>query len=132
MLESGLLKSRQYALDLLAMRFKKFWQLQCPAKCLDRLVNGETGNIGRYLEQNATRLAEIDRTKVIAVLLVRRTLVVRSDEFLRHLRLLCVVRCAKGDVMHRAAPLMSSQKSPGLVNVDDAALGVFRCRVAGH
>src|SRR6516162_8463371 len=80
----------QDVFDLLSTRFKKLWQLQHPTKCFDQLVNGETGNVGCDLEQDAARLAEVDGTEVVAVLLFGWTLV-HTDELLRHLRLLCIV-----------------------------------------
>jgi hypothetical protein len=40
-----------------------------PTKGLDLLVDRESGNIGRDLEQNTARLAEVDRAEIVAVLL---------------------------------------------------------------
>src|SRR5258707_15090203 len=92
-----LLENGQQALDLLATRFEKVRQLQVPTKGLDRLVDRKSGNIGRNLEQNTAGFAEVDRAEVLAVLLFGRMSAVCADQLLGHLRLLYVVRSAKGN-----------------------------------
>src|SRR3979411_3549841 len=57
---------QQRALNLLATRLKKIRQLQVPTEGFDRLVDCEPGGIGRDLEENPTRLAEVDRTEIVA------------------------------------------------------------------
>jgi hypothetical protein len=73
------IENRQHALDLLATRFEKLRQLQIPTKGLDRLVDRKSRKIGRDLEQNAARLAEVDRAEVLTVLLFRRVPAVCAD-----------------------------------------------------
>src|SRR5258707_7278266 len=127
-----LLQNGQLALDLLATRFEKVWQLQVPTKGLDRLVDRKSGNVGRDLEQNAAWFAKVDRAEVLAVLLFGRVPAVGADQLLGHLRLLYVVRSAEGDVMHRTASLVPPQNSRGFVDVDHAAFHVAGCREADH
>src|SRR5882672_6147343 len=94
------LKNRQRALNLLATRLEKIRQLQVPTEGFERLVDREPGDVGRDLEQNTTRLAEIDRTEIVAILLFSRVSSVRTDQLFGHLRLLCVVGNTEGNVMH--------------------------------
>jgi hypothetical protein len=53
-------------------------------------------------------------------------LVVGVDQLLAHLRLLCVVRSAEGDMMHRTASLVPSRNSRSFVDVDHAAFRIAR------
>src|SRR6201995_5011210 len=127
-----LLESRQHALDLLATRFEKVWQFQVAAKGLDRLGVRESGENGRDLEQNAAGFAEVDRAEILAVLLFGWVPTMGADQFLGHLRLLCVVRSAEGNVVYRTAPLMPAHHCGGFIDVDHAAFRIARRSEADH
>src|SRR3954463_12857490 len=53
--------------DLLASRFEEWWQHDMLSKRCFVLVNGETRAIGRDLEEDAVRLAEVEAAEVVAV-----------------------------------------------------------------
>ena len=96
----------------LAMRLEEARQLQMLAERLDRLVDGEAGDVGGDLEQHAAGLAEVDRAEVVAVLLLGRMHAVLAHELLRHRGLLGIVGGAERDVMHRAAALTAAAGNP--------------------
>src|SRR3954468_16133502 len=64
-----LVQWRELGLDRGAARLEEGRQHQRAAKLARRLVDRKAWLIGRDLEQDAVRLAEIDRAKVIPVLL---------------------------------------------------------------
>src|SRR5260221_374114 len=64
--------------------------------------------------------------KESGVVLFGRVPAVGADPLLVHLRLLCVVRSAESDMMHRPASLVPSQNSSGFVDVDHAAFRIPR------
>ena len=82
---------------------------------LDRLVDREPRHIGRDLEKDMTRLAEIDRAEILSVLLLGGANAVVIEELADHLRLIRVVLGAERDVMDRAGALTGSPK------IDDRA-----------
>ena len=96
-------------------------QLQIVAQRFDRLVDGKARRVGRDFEQNAARLAEINRAKILPVELMGRPQAEIGDELLRHRRLGRVVGGAKGDVMHRTAAEPAGQKTFRFADIDDAA-----------
>src|SRR5262249_50437753 len=59
---------RQRLLDLRALRLEPRRQLQTRAQQLRRLVDGETRQVRGDLEEHATRLTEVDRVEILAVL----------------------------------------------------------------
>src|SRR5882757_5401839 len=63
------LQGLQPGLNLLALAFQERRQHQSLAEFVERLVNRETRTVGGDLEQNAVRLAKIQRVKPIAVYL---------------------------------------------------------------
>src|SRR6266404_2611290 len=64
------------------------------------LVQGETGRLGRNLEENATGLSEINRMK-ISPIDHRRDVVGKIDKLLAPLELFGIVLCAKRNMMNR-------------------------------
>ena len=61
----------QPGLDLLALAFQERRQRKLLAELVHRLVGGEARAVGRDLEQDAIRLAEIERAEIEAVDLAR-------------------------------------------------------------
>src|SRR4051812_29348448 len=86
----------QPGLDLRAPRLQERRQRQPLAELFQRLVGGEARPVGRDLEQDAVRLAEIETAEIVAVDLaaVRD---VHGGEPLRPAVVLCLVGCAEGD-----------------------------------
>src|SRR5262249_31160903 len=68
----NLLDQRKRGLDLAATRLQKAWKLELAPEAFHRLVHREAGLVGRDLEQDSARLAEIHRAEVIAVDLLGR------------------------------------------------------------
>src|SRR5207248_6577725 len=90
------------------------------------LVQGETGRLGRNLEENATGLSEINRMK-ISPIHHRRRIVAKIDEMSAPLELFGIVLCAKRNMMNRTG---GDAPHPGVrqteqVN-DSARRGVVR------
>ena len=74
------------------------------ASDLDRGLNGSStanpGGIGRNLEQNTTRLAEVDRTEIFAILPVRSDVFRAHGSTCRPFALFRVISNTKGHVMY--------------------------------
>ena len=77
------------------MRFEKLGSFNVPTEGLDRFVDRKSGNVGRDLEQNAARFAEVDRAEVVAVLLFGRVLAVGADQLLAPSRACCASSAAR-------------------------------------
>src|SRR6187402_3890924 len=86
-------------LDHLALRLEPLRDAQSFAQGLDRLVDQEARRVGRYLEENAARLAEVDGVEVGSVLHGRHTDV--PSQLLLPVQLRGIIAGAEGDVMHR-------------------------------
>src|SRR5438093_12594068 len=59
--------ARQYLVETVAPHLEPGRQAEGGTKLLGRLVDGETGTVGRDLEEHAARLAVVDRFEVPAV-----------------------------------------------------------------
>src|ERR1700722_7386162 len=101
---------RQYPFDVLAVRLEEGRQLQVLAKRFDGFINGEAGNIRGDLEQDPAGFTEVDRTEVVAVLLLGRMLAVGLHQLTRHFGLVGVIDGAEGDVMYRAGAWRPGRK----------------------
>src|SRR6266436_5337190 len=93
------------------------------------LVQGETGRLGRNLEENATGLSEINRMKIDAIH-HRRDIVAEIDEMLAPLELFGIVLCAKRNMMHRTG---GDASAPGVgqtkhVNDSSRRRVIRRCK----
>ena len=125
---AALSSGRQDAFDVLAVRLQESRQLQVFAERIHGLINGEAGNIGGDLEQDAAGFTEVDRTEVVAILLLGRMLTMGLHQLARHFGLVGIIDGAEGDVVHRAGALASGQEALGLIDVDDAAGRIVRFR----
>ena len=94
----------QPGLDLRAALFQKGWQGEALAECLHRLVDIETGTIGRDFDEDAVRLAEIQRAEVMAVDRPARGQPKRGEALGPGLVLRAIGR-AEGDMVDAARPL---------------------------
>jgi len=94
-----------------AARLQEGRQFERLAERRQRFVDGKARNIGRDLEQDMARLAEIDGAEVVAVLLLGRADAVVVGELFDHRRLRHVIGRAKGDVMDRTRALPAGQKT---------------------
>ncbi len=84
-------------------------------------VHGKARHVRGDLEEYAARLAEIDRTEVVAILLRRGPDAIRRLELPHHGCLCRIVGRAKGDVMHRTGAGTSARETADLTQIDDAA-----------
>src|SRR5262249_6695526 len=114
-------------LDVLAVRFEKRWQLQRFAKRGERFIDGETGNVRRDLEQDTTRLPEVNRAEIVAVFLFCGMHAMVVYQRARHLGLLCVATRPKRYVMNRTTAKAASQEAFRFIDVNQSA-GRCACR----
>src|SRR6266481_5273891 len=84
------------------------------------LVQGETGRLGRNLEENATGLSEINRMKISPIDHWRR-IVAEIDEMLAPLELFGIVLCAKRNMMNRTGGDASRSGVGQTKQVNDSA-----------
>src|SRR5215475_14721731 len=103
------LESGKSILDFAAAALEEAGELQALTERCGGFVDGESGLVSCDLEQDTTGFAEVDRAEIVAVLLLRRVPLVCRYQLLSHCGLLRVIRCAEGDVMHRATSLMPSR-----------------------
>src|SRR5258707_10215293 len=61
----------QRGFDFSAAGFEESWQLEFGSQVFHRFIDRKARLIGRDLEQNAARLAEIDGAEILPVLLFR-------------------------------------------------------------
>src|SRR3984893_8820158 len=117
----GLLQRRQRRLDFLAARFQETRQLEVTAERGYRLVDGETGVVGRDLEEDAAGLAEVDRAEVLTILLFGRLQAMLVTKPRGHCGLCGIILGAKRDVVYRATAHGAPQEALGLMKIDDTA-----------
>src|SRR5438477_442541 len=83
-----------------------------------RLVDGETRLVGGDLEQDAARLAEINRAEVFA-LDYRRHVAPRLDKYLAPVELMRVVGRPPGHVVDGADSLLAGRRLRRVEDVED-------------
>src|SRR5438128_2886937 len=93
-------------------------QLQRRAERIGRLVHGEAGLVGGDLEQDAARLAEVDRAEVLA-LDDRRHVTARLDQHLAPVQLVGVVGRAPRDVVDGADRLLPHRRLRRVEHIED-------------
>src|SRR3954470_20799778 len=93
------------------------WQVQSVTQTACRLIDGETGTVGRDFEQNPARLAEVDGVKIEAID-DGRYMKAEPNDLLAPVHLLRVVRAAKCNVMHRAGGIYSERAVRSLDQVE--------------
>src|SRR5712692_5379032 len=111
---------RQVELQVLAPPFVLGRQLQRRAERVGRLVDREPRLIGRDLEEDAARLAEINRTEVLA-LDDRRHVAAGLDQHLSPVQLVGVVAGTPGHVMDGAGGLLTDRRFGRIEHVEQRA-----------
>src|SRR3984893_491149 len=111
----GLLQRRQHRLDFLATRFQETRQLEVTAEGGYRLVDGETGVVGRDLEEDATGLAEVDRAEVLTILLFGRLQAMLVTKPRGHCGLCGIILGAKSNVVDRPQAQGGRQEARSLL-----------------
>src|SRR5437763_3459718 len=109
---------RQDLVEAVAPHLKPGRQAQRAAKLLGRLVDGEAGSVGRDLEQDAARLAIVDRLEVPAVD-HRRDVAADAHQLLPPGLLRLRVGRPPGDVMDRADGFLPLRPFRRLDHVED-------------
>src|SRR5216683_2272420 len=100
---------RQVELQVLAPPFVLRRQLERRAERLGRLVDGEAWLVGGDLKQHAARLAEIDRSEVLA-LDHGRHVTTGLDQHLAPVELMRVVGGAPCDMVHGSGRLLAHRR----------------------
>src|ERR1700747_187208 len=97
---------RKHSLNLRPVLFVLRWKFQTLAQKFRWFVDGKTGAISGYFEQNAPRLAKGDRVKIETVD-HRCQVQTALDQLLAPTELLFFIGASKSNVMHRAGGIHS-------------------------